>query len=73
MPTPKQYIDHIAGVWARAGATQHNHHNGWQNCPVCGKHANTTHNHDHGINNCRACMARATPTCGADRCPICAA
>lgn len=48
MPTPKQYIDHIAGVWARAGATQHNHHNGWQNCPVCGKHANTTHNHDHG-------------------------
>ena len=72
MPTPRQYIDHIAGVWAKTSALQHNHHRGWQNCPICGKHdPNAEHDHSKGLDGCRACMRVAPPTCGLAHCPIC--
>lgn len=73
MPTPRDYLDHIAGVWARSGTQQHNHHNGWENCPVCSKHDPAAkHDHNLGLDSCRACMRITAPTCGNPTCPICA-
>lgn len=74
MPTPRDYIDHIAGVWAQAGRQQHNHHNGWQNCPICRKHADKAkHDHAQGLAGCKACMTTAVAQCGNPTCPICVA
>lgn len=68
----RAWIDHIAGVWANA-PHDHDHKQGWENCRICGKHANpdaARHNHDNGITHCRACKLT---TCGDPTCTICAA
>lgn len=35
----REWMTRIVAIWAAAPAfTDHKHHNGWQDCPICGRH-----------------------------------